>query len=63
MIKLIRIATAILGFRVLVVATSGEIAIDRDPPSPSTPERQVLIARWQSTTDGRLEARWVPLAR
>jgi hypothetical protein len=58
--KLARAAIAILGFRVLVVATRGERMIDRDQPSRPTPQRQVVIARWHSTADGRLEARWVP---
>jgi hypothetical protein len=57
MMKLARAAMAIIGLRALVVATRREMMIDREPPSRSMLRRQMVIARWQSTADGGLEAR------
>jgi hypothetical protein len=60
MMKIIHAALAMIGFRMLIVATRGEMLIDPGPPIRSTPQRQIVVAHWHSTADGRLEARWVP---
>jgi hypothetical protein len=59
MMKLILAAITFVGLRRVAVRTRGETTITWEPPSPPAP-RQVVICRWQSTPDGRLEARWVP---
>jgi hypothetical protein len=49
---------------VVTIAQSDPWAISRDLPERSTtaeqPRRQVVVARWRRTEEGRLEARWLP---
>ena len=64
MMKLTLAAITFIGLRILALRTRGEPTTDWEPPSPPTPSlpasRQVVIWHWQSTADGRLEARWIP---
>jgi hypothetical protein len=55
---------AMTPFGVVTVTHSNRGGVMRDLPDLSTPaaqsRRQVIVARWRRTEEGRLEAHWLP---
>jgi hypothetical protein len=67
MTKDILLGIAMTPFGVVTVTHSNPWGVIRDLPDLSTPaapsRRQVVVARWRRTEEGRLEARWLPTTR